>query len=604
METTTNDLFAGFDVPEITTVKSEENQIDAMKQAYSDRVSFRDGLQQWINKNVRGSLPVVLPEKRFVFDRLTDKDKAEGKMATTLNQSNNETLWAMVLLAVGEQGYTTTALMGAVFKSTIEKMNPTAKVAIEDCKKACIPFLAWLTKNSVLQENITTMDDGRKQKNLIFADVFKDIVKGEVEEIRERGGIIMQPLHNKPADWTEGTFNSTHSELGINIVTKKGDTITDGLVSDSALAVMNKLQAVQFTAVGTDEDYYSILDNLDDPQAVEALKDWKGKNFYLTVTNDYRLRKYYRGGYISPQMEKAGRQFIAFANSEHVNRLDAISDLKAMIADINKPEEKIVYVSEVARLEALDTEKVWCNIPVYADGVANGVQHMSMITKSQKGADLTALTRGYVGKYIYNHCLDAILHLWKDATRKYIKICCMIMSYGATDRSVESRLVAWGCKDAQEVVATIHNEVPALRAYQKAVARRVKGKACVRLNRQDGSWFEFAKVDRNKATVYCGTFSARVSDSYVEDVNATERASIPNTIHGGDTLHLDKIIEQWEGNICTIHDAVGVVAGRKKELQPIILDTFNELHKKPLYDNMPFKFNGAPVVADNTKMFD
>lgn len=575
--------------------KPSSTQLENLLELAKNRIGTRDALQQWINKNVL-SMPSICTGKFITIEREYQ----------TVKQDLSDTLWIITMLSIQQQGYTSVALLSAVTKTSINE-STGMETTQEDWKESSIWLLNTLVKMGMVESKQQEIDTelGKRTQTIFYIcnNWSKSKLNDIIDTLRERTAIVCKPLEVQPKDWKEG--ETTQEGTKLSLVSRRADTVFDFRASKEALEPLNILQSVCFeVAEGHEADIFNCLDAEEDELKRDSLTELlslQGKEFYYPVSCDYRFRMYYRGGTVHPQAQKNVRQFLNFANGEIVRREDAIEDLTNALADRENPVQR----AELERLLKSNDEYIISKVIVNFDGTANGLQHQSVLLRSKNLAKLTKIVACKLTEEVYQHVTNCIIDAGIKTSRKFIKVVIMTASYGATKNTQMEKLQEkLTPSDALKAYTIINKEIPELKQYTNFVTSRCNQLKSLfsEMNTPDGFQLRFKKVDRTKSTLFAGAFSAIVGTDYDEDKDATARATAPNLIHMLDSYHLRLIVNEWHKmdplngqSISTIHDSVGVVAGKGKKLQQVILDTFKQVHSVDHLNNWA-KANNVPAL--------
>jgi len=568
-------------------VTSKVNQVNNLLDMAKNRIGTREGLQQWINKNVL-SMPALPGSGGKVFTIVREFD--------TLEQPVSDTLWTIALLSLQQQGYTSVALLAAVTATSLNK-STGENYEQKDWGETSVWMLNRLSNMGMVESKLVEVEGTNRTQRLFYIcpNWSKAHLNPLIEELRAHVNIVCKPLDYAPCNWIEDEPVQQRTKL--QLVSRKADTLVEYRAGKETLAPLNKLQQVGFeVAENSTTDIFNCLDVEDDQMKRDSfteLLDLQGKRFFFPVSCDYRFRMYYRGGTVHPQAQKEVRQFLNFSEGETVNRRDAIADLEKALADRENPVQR----RELDRLLGMSEEFVSCKVIINLDGIANGLQHQSVIMKSVKLAKLTKITKSDEEE-VYQHVVNRVVAAGISVDRKFLKKIVMTASYGATRKTL---LVALGeqleHKDAVTAYDIMNRELPELKKYTQFITSRCDQFAhndC-QISTPDGFQLKFRKVDRSQSTLFAGAFSAITGKAFQEDAQATARATAPNLIHATDAYHLRLIVSEWKGNISTIHDSVGVTAGRGKELQRTILRTFKQVHRTDILNSWA-EYNKVPAL--------
>jgi hypothetical protein len=289
------------------------------------------------------------------------------------------------------------------------------------------------------------------------------------------------------------------------------------------------------------------------------------KPFTLVHTNDFRLRTYARGGFVSTQAGKLHKGLIRFAEAYPIDQ----EEIDIFVAGL-KPKDAVEKAATLAE-------------PGHAilrvDGKCNGIQWMSAFTNHPLGMKLTCLT-GTSDNDLYSF-FGSLAKMSRDDAKSVI----MPYGYGAELKTAIKKVPHVPARTVTKLIETLDNQLPL-----KKLLDHLKMEAGLS-TRKEFSWVmpDGAKVVQDyeiAETITGGSFSITVDGTQERDNRRMISALLPNIIHSIDGYFTRQVVLTCNFPVVTIHDSFGCHSCNVKTLRKVINHEFRKIIEMDLLNNI------------------
>lgn len=591
-----------------TLISNAEGRVTRMSVANGIVAKMREGICPDFGL---GSVKVMAPK---------------AKLSAVVEQNGDEMALVAAMYFASAQGHTTDALLAAQLKGWNENHGFGFKeTALED---AAIRINRFLIKSGIIKRNSSVAqyvdaETGRLRTGRIWelTDEWEQQVKAALEAARSKA-IMFAPLK-------EGELPKLR-ESGRLAEVKGNSEFWDRTAKDKIEAVRFTIEA-EWRQWGKEALAYT-GDNF--PESVEEtgreisdlLKMRPGEPVQFATRADARGRMYYLGGMVSPQGGKFTRGALSLANKEeltpegraacelYAGRLlgSKGTDLEAMIAgrdalgslDFSSPQRIIEQgVKPKAAYELWATadalEKGVTGLIVRADGSSNGIQHMALITRSRKTAEMVNLL-GTEPLDLYES-LAVKLSLARSTAKGLI----MPYSYGASVGSLAKSLGVTPDM-VNEWLKVVNKEVPAIKQFTNAIKLEAELKmqeAEINEWRWELPDFSVCVKHEDQDRLYAGSFFVNTSAKST-DARKMLAALPPHIIHSLDAYHMRKVVMACDFDVVVIHDSFGCHPNNFRKLKKAIMETLVEMYAVERVHERLFAGLGFDPFFKNEFTFD
>ena len=632
--------------------------------------------REYVNRHIE-SMPVMLSQDYTLkhYTKFPDKStyvKQSGDLSTAL--------WLIALQLTLQSRYIAySSLNGAIKDWLKHNAVVTTDVNTENWAKRYIAKMHKLNLISTELSEFSVVVDNSMVDLKAFA--ITDSVNAELDDIFQKLALTVPmkctPLHNKPQDWVSNKQGI--GELA-NIPMVKG-YISKSPIAQGVLDAVNKLQSV---AVRRSPVMLKQIDILrqnstvskEDDLRFNAIVDLPDTPVYFPLTLDKRGRMYPRGGISSYQgtdVDKASYEFavgrplgkygfvaiqIQVANTLGYDKLsmddrvtatqsaidaglldvDTADDVEDMYPSASKYQAFVAIVelrNVIKWTEAgNNVEDYISHLVCHRDGTANGIQHMSALTKHRQTAinvNCTASNRTEAPQDIYGVICDTAItcamangdvdthNILVKYGRDITKLPIMIRSYGAGELTITRTIKEFLLKKndtatniqsiAQTIIKSIDINAEAInRIFNNLSAMltkhmKLQGIQLPKPFEDDIAYTDRYKVewttvdgftvcteyrDNSDLAISAGNYSSIRKGQDKLDKSKTISALAPNFVHSIDACHIRMVALACDWELLTIHDSIGSHAGTFIQTGRIIRQQFVELHHQmpltKLYD--------------------
>lgn len=626
-------------------------EVAQQRQVAIERITDGDVAREWVNANITNMEALVQGE--FTVEYKSERGATEYKQ-----QDLNDALWAVILQLVLESGDTNYHNMELAFGAWLQTTT-LKNVSVGDWS---VKFINEMKRigllTSDLHERNFVGNDGKMHLVKVF--ILTDDCQQQLTKCRGKlvtnSSMVCIPLHNEPLDWLSSTDG-----VGDGANLRLAPTEVD---SWEVLLGVNKLQSVQYKVNPLMVNMaYILMDNdigtAEEQMRYKAVQLLPNTPIYFPITMDGRGRMYARGGistYQGTDFDKASYMFavarplgkhgfsaiqiqvancLGFDKLSMIDRLSATRDcIDSGLLDLDYPDDiKSVYKGAskyqawvaVQELKAVIAWTELGNDPAdfqsclicHRDGTANGLQHMSAITKNMETARTVNCTKATpldLPYDIYGVISTEAMTLVPVGSLEYsaihefnrdlAKYPVMITGYGAGRETVTATVVKYlastqykavAVKVALAILQAIENKATAVSVFTKAIKARMT--LAVEQGHETFTWctadgfvcdikYEALECNRIRAGYGEGSHSALKRVHAPLDEVKTVGAMPPNFIHSIDATHVRMVAIACDWELSTVHDSIGSHPCNYFETGQIIRQQFVDLHNYDAIGNL------------------